>query len=296
MARRVTLPHEKELFNEIVPTRTTKYVFPHKYFASDARTDDHIYFRYSFPGDWTNVDSTRKSIAFRTARITRKFTGTIGFTFEGKVNINEKPSTFKFDEILTIYEQNSVVEIMQALVDKVNKDLQKKYAEQACNIELQLRINTNADRSLSMRLNLITDDAKIENAVIQSMRPDDPKNFLWQNFRIYFNQPLTTTKYDFAIIYSDPEGATDIAECVIDDVWNMDMLYFHSDFASGSEGGLMAREGDFYQHPIKYPYPGRKTEFTIWVSFDGKTPTRLNSQDFLVELDFIANSDQNYND
>lgn len=76
----------------------------------------------------------------------------------------------------------------------------------------------------------------------------------------------------------------------------MHVIYFHSDIAGCSEYGLLARDGDFYQHPIKYPYTGSKTQFTVWVSFDGKTPAKIYNPNFLIELDFIANSEQSYDD
>ena len=71
-------------------------------------------------------------------------------------------------------------------------------------------------------------------------------------------------------------------------VWNRKFCFVHASFVTGTSFQYLGRSGDFYPKPSKmYQFTGNSTDFTLAVSYDGRTPQYTNEIVFIVELAYI---------
>ena len=74
----------------------------------------------------------------------------------------------------------------------------------------------------------------------------------------------------------------------MENVWNRQFCFIHASFVTGTSFQYLGRSGDFYPKPSKmYQFTGNSTDFTLAVSYDGRTPQYTDEIVFIVELAYI---------
>ena len=252
------------------------------------------YYTFHVPPTWHTIPSQNKSIGLRRFFCApQSYHISVCFTL---YTLDQNAQMYIFENFIKInviaQSENTSEEIMCLITDQFNQQIITLYGddpkytmssrlsktnEGTPIYELHLSSTTDQGDPLCFK---ITSEAQVKfnSGAVETTKFDDG----YRNFNKFFNQPLEQT-------YSINDTIN------LHNVWDRRALYVHSDIASHTSHSYLCRSGDFYHKPSKiYVWTDPSPNFRIWFSFDGVTPVSLLYEEFILELCYLADVNDNF--
>ena len=288
-----------DYFSDSKRKSTPRYAIEEQYHTRDSKTA-LPYYTFKVPPTWHGIPSTNKSIGLRRFHCAPRT-----YSMRFLIRVYKENGDFEnaFPIEITCTQDNLTAEIMQCICDNFNKAFHYYINSTYPNIDESGNEKDNDPVTLpNLKYTLIKEEGKtfryeirLDNKHSDSPVPTLTKfsiteapndqavdTYGYENFNRFFNQPLSQT-YPIA------------AKQVLDNIWDRKTLYVHSDIASHTNRSFLCMNGDFYYSPSKiYVFTNPSTEFRVWVSFDGREPATLLHENFILELCFMADVNDNY--
>ena len=133
MSRKIQIPNESKKIEGFVPKTTTKYVFPHKFFSTEAnKVVDEKFYEFQYPGEWTSIFSSRKAVALRSVYAESLIVGSISASFhiewysekDGFADEeNQKLHSVNHDIIAHVFGDTTIYEVFNFIIGELNKQI-----------------------------------------------------------------------------------------------------------------------------------------------------------------------------